>query len=451
MTSWTALALFLHANVFFILSLTVGFLRYRSRRIVLTRKILWLGLFALCETAVAWNDLLAPLFSRATLLPGAARTAVLAGGYAFLLAFGIQTLLPRELAPRHLRTLLLGVHLAWILPYVLALALTLPQLTQTTLTAEVLARYFLAFPGGLLTGLGIRRQSYQTLEPEWREQIRPHLRITEAMSAVFGLLNLVLVPAALFFPASWLNVTRLPVPPSLVWAVVGALWVLGLLLTFSTIQTQIEQWIENVERLQTIAADRERISRELHDGIIQSIYAAGLMLESTHHLLYTEPQKADAQLRRIMESLNQTIQDIRRYIFDLRSDMPDDDLEPGIRRLLRDFHINTLLETELHVEGEPPRRPLAFERRRHLFQIVREALANTARHAHAHGVTVNLTYGGEALEVLIHDDGVGMEAFILGKGHGLRNIRERTRLLDGKLKIESAPGAGVTLHLSIPY
>jgi len=225
----------------------------------------------------------------------------------------------------------------------------------------------------------------------------------------------------------------------------------GLLLTFTHIQTQIEQWVENVEHLQTLTADRERISRELHDGIIQSIYAAGLMLESTQQLLYTEPHKADAQLQRIMENLNQTIQDIRRYIFDLRSDTPDDDLEPGIRRLLRDFHINTLLETQLHVEGEPPRRPLTLERRRHLFQIVREALANTARHAHAHAVTIYLTYGPDSLEVLIHDDGVGMEAFTLGKGHGLRNIRERTRLLDGIFQIESAPGAGVTLHLSIPY
>ncbi|MBN1922338.1 MAG: sensor histidine kinase [Anaerolineae bacterium] len=451
MTSWTALGLFLHANVFFVLSLTVGFLRYRSRRIVLTRKILWLGIFAFLETCIVWNDLLTPLFAPVPLLPAAARTALLACGYAFLLAFGIQTLLPKNLSARSLQAILIGAQLAWLLPYGIAMLVAYPQLEQTALIGEVLARYLFAFPGGLLTGLGIRRQSYQTLEPAWREHIRQHLRTTEAMSAAFGVLNVALVPAAPFFPANWLNVTQFPLPTSLIWAAVGALWMLGLLLTFTTIQTQIEQWIENVERLQTIAADRERISRELHDGIIQSIYAAGLMLESTQHLLYTEPHKADAQLRRIMENLNQTIQDIRRYIFDLRSDMPDDDLEPGIRRLLRDFHVNTLLETDFNVEGEPPRRPLAFERRRHLFQIMRETLANTARHAHAHGVTVNLTYGAESLEVLIHDDGVGMEAFILGKGHGLRNIRERARLLDGKLKIESAPGAGVTLHLNIPY
>jgi two-component system sensor histidine kinase DegS len=151
-----------------------------------------------------------------------------------------------------------------------------------------------------------------------------------------------------------------------------------------------------------------------------------------------------------MESLNHTIQDIRRYIFDLRSDTPDEDLEPGIRQLLRDFEINTLLQTDLSITGKPPKL-FTVERRRHIFQIIREALANTARHAHAQHVQVALIYEPEALELTVADNGVGMEALRLSKGHGLRNIRERTRLLDGKLKIDSAPGEGVTLQLTIPY
>jgi signal transduction histidine kinase len=218
----------------------------------------------------------------------------------------------------------------------------------------------------------------------------------------------------------------------------------------TTVQTEIERWIENVERIQALSADRERIGRELHDGIIQSIYAAGLMLEGVQHTLDMDPELAKGQLGRIMESLNHTIQDIRRYIFDLRSDTPDEDLEPGIRQLLRDFEINTLLQTDLSITGKPPKL-FTVERRRHIFQIIREALANTARHAHAQHVQVALIYEPEALELTVADNGVGMEALRLSKGHGLRNIRERTRLLDGKLKIDSAPGEGVTLQLTIPY
>ncbi len=450
MSLWTVLGLFFRGLTFLVLALTVVFLEYRSRRILLARRLGWLGVFALCEATVAFNDLLAPLLESNILLPPTLRTVLLGVGYGHLLAFGIQTFLPEQQEKIRLRTLLLLTHLTWALPYVIALAVRASAAPAVALTVEVLLRYFLAFPAGLLTGAGIRRQSYGTLTPEWRGQIRTPLRLVEASAAGFGLLNLLLVPTAPFFPAQLLHRGRLPFPPDLLWAAVGLLWMLGLALTLTIIQSEVEEWIENVERVQALSADRERISRDLHDGIIQSIYAAGLMLEGIQHYIPTEPEKAQAQLTRIMESLNRTIQDIRRYIFDLRSDMPDDDLEPGIRRLLRDFHINTLLETELETKGETGRL-ISMERRRHLFQIVREALTNTARHAHARKVGVQLTYGPEAFDLTIKDDGVGMEALALGKGYGLRNIRERTRLLDGKLKIDSAPGEGVTLNLTVPY
>ena len=451
MTTWTVLSLFLHGLTFFVLSLTVASLQYRGRRILLARHLTWLGVFALCESILAWNDLLAPLTSRQMLLPPSARTAVLACGYAYLLAFGIQTFFPKDASEARLRRILIGLNLAWLLPYGAALLFSPSAPAQTALTVEVLARYLLAFPGGLLTGIGIRRQSYDTLAPERRARVRSSLRTVEAMAGAFGLLNLALVPPAAFFPATVLNVGRLPFSPALLWAVVGLLWAVGLTWALTMIQAQIEDWIEDVERVQGLSVDRERISRDLHDGTIQAIYAAGLMLESVQYYIRDEPEKAQSQLLRIMGNLNQTIQDLRRYIFDLRSDTPDSDLEPGIRRLLRDFHINTLLETDFRVTGEPPRHNLTIERRRHLFQIVREALANTSKHAHAQRVTVNLAYGLEVLDLTIYDDGVGMEALRLEKGHGLRNIRERTRLLDGKLKIESALHEGVKFHLTVPY
>jgi len=450
MSTWIVLATFFHGLTFFILSLTVAFLQYRSRRILLARRLSWLGNFALCESIVAWNDLLAPLTSQQSLLPPLLRTAVLACGYAYLLAFGLQTFLGKDTASAKLQRLSLGLQAGWILPYGIAIALTVPTTAPLACTAEVLVRYLLGFPGGVLTGIGIRRQSYETLESEWRLRIRPYLRLVELSAGIFGLLNLILVPKAAFAPANFLNCEMLPLPAPLLWDLVGVLWMIGLTLALTRVQTQIEQWIENVEHIQALSSDRERISRELHDGIIQSIYAAGLMLESIQHILPNEPEKAKAQLSRILESLNKTIQDIRRYIFDLRSDMPDDDLEHGLRRLLRDFHINTLLETELQVSGEPTH-PITTERRRHLFQITRETLTNTSRHAHAQMVKLCLAYNSDALELTISDDGVGMETLMLGKGYGLRNIRERARLLDGKLKIESAPGEGVTLHLTVPY
>ncbi len=449
MTLSAAMGLFLQGLAFFVLSLTVAFLQYRSQRILLAQRLPWLGVFALCEATVAWNDLLAATLPGRMLLPPFLRVAVLAAGYAMLLAFGGQTLLSKYAPSVHPQKLLVGAQLLWLLPYGVTLVAWFPAVNAPATTWEVVARYALAFPGGMLTGLGLRRQSYETLEPEWRQRIRPSLRLIEATALAFGLANLVLVPPATFFPARWLNQTWLPFPPALAWALIGLGLLLGLVRSLTYIQKEIERWIESVEQLQALSMDRERISRELHDGIIQSIYAAGLMLESIQHTIPHNPQQAQAQLARVMESLNQTIQELRRYIFDLRSDLPDETLEAGIRRLLRDFHINTLLNTSIDITGESPGR-ISLERRRHIFQIVRESLTNTARHAQARSVVVHLHYEPELLNLTLADDGVGMETLQVSKGYGLRNIRERVRLLDGTLHIESVPEIGTTLHLTVP-
>ncbi|MGC9348058.1 MAG: sensor histidine kinase [Anaerolineae bacterium] len=374
---------------------------------------------------------------------------VLGFGYAFLLGFGIQTFISEETYLQRFRWLLLWLNLVWLIPYVAAVFLV--RQNEMAGPAEALLRYLLGFPGGALTAFGLRRQSYQSLDVSLRRRIRPALRLVEITMMAFGLLNVILVPRMSGLPASRLNAEMVPIPLyGWIWTLVGAGITIGLALSLTTIQTEIEQWVEGVERLQALAEDRERIGRELHDGIIQSIYAAGLLLESILPVIPTDPPRAQAQLGRVMDSLNTTIQDIRRYIFDLRSDMSDDDLRTGIERLLRDFHINTLLETEFEVAGDV--RPIrSMQRRRHIFQIVREALANTAKHARARWVRVRLAYEDENLVLTISDDGIGMEKLLVSKGYGLRNIRERARLLDGTLRIESAPGAGVTYHLTVPY
>ncbi len=451
MTTWVTLGSFFHGLTFFTLCLTVNFLQYRSRRIVLARRLDWLGIFAVIEAVIAWNDLFSSRAPEASLLPPFLRLALLGFGYTFLLAFGIQTFTQDDTPPRQLRRLLWGLNVLWSLPYLLALPLILARMETAAPVVEALMRYLLAFPGGILAAIGLRRQSYKTLDASLRGRIRPYLRLVETMVAAFGILNLFLVPPAGFFPASYVHVNSFfVVVAEWIWSIIGAGLTLGLNRTLTSIQGAIEHWIEGVERLQTLAVDRERISRDLHDGIIQSIYASGLLLEGVQHTIPHNPQRAQAQLDRVMDSLNETIQDIRRYIFDLRSDIPDEDVQTGIARLLRDFRVNTLLETNLEVEGAPVE-ILSVERRRHIFQIVREALTNTARHAQASWVKIKLHYGREALELTISDNGVGMEKLPVSKGYGLRNIRERVRLLDGTLRIESAPGEGVTYHLTVPY
>ena len=439
MIVWNILGQFFHGLTFFALGLSVCFLHPTSKRVMLARHLSWLCVFAFGESAVAWYELLASFSPSLAAWPPLFPLAVQALGYAYFAAFGVQTLFEGEDSERQASRLLQGINLLWIAAFLLLGVIRAWQV-EPSAVRQVL-RIGLAFPGGMLAAIGLRRRGRQTFDAGLQRRIRGYLHLIEVMIALFGLLSLV---------AAWpgASAALTDVEPW-AWSVIGAAFTWGLVRVLTTVQSEVERWIEGVERLQALSAERERISRELHDSIIQSIYAAGLLLEGVQNTLPRDPSRAQAQLQRVMERLNRTIQDLRRYIFDLRSDLPDANLCEGIEQLLHDFHINTLLETDLEVTGEPVA-ILSSERRRHILQIVREALTNTARHAQAHRVKIQVHYG-DLLEVTVSDDGVGMATLPVSTGYGLRNIRERARLLEGTLRVESAPGEGVTYHLLAPY
>ena len=445
MTILGVMGRFCHGLVFFTLGLTVSFLHFQSRRISLARHLTWLGWFAICEALYAWIALLAMLVPSVDSAAPIVSPILLALAYTFLLGFGIQALMSEEAHQARVRTIFVSLCGLWLVPYTIPAVAVHPN-WESLSGAETLIRYGFALPGGLLTAVGFWRRGHRSLDVVLLQRILPHLRVTAVALVLFGILNVVLVP-----PMSMLLNLDLAGYGALEWAwvLVGAAIAFGLVRSLTTIECEIERWVEGVERLQTLAEDRARIGRELHDGIIQSIYAAALLLESILPVIPSDPERAQAQLGRVMDSLNNTIQDVRRYIFDLRSDMSDEDLPAGIENLLRDFRINTLLETGFEFTGEI--HPInSMNRRRHVFQIVREALTNTAKHARARWVSIQLDYGEAGLELMMSDDGIGMEQLLVSKGYGLRNIRERARLLGGTLRIESAPGAGVTYHLSVP-
>jgi signal transduction histidine kinase len=443
----------LHGQAFFVLGLSILLLARQSARLEIARGLIPLTVFGFCEALVAWSPVW--FASQGASHPWLAwlRLLLLGTGYACLLAFAVQTYVPLEKRQWVRWALAGGLLLPWSIGLIIA-RLGGVASEQVWVGGEIAARYGLALPGGLVGAWGLRRQTYRTIEPERLPLVRPHLRATWFALGFFALFGGLIGPAAPFFPASWLNQQGLlqvtGVPISVLRGLCGIAITYGVVRALGVVLNEIEVWLESVERMQALASERERIGRELHDGIIQSIYAAGLMLEGARHNIPDEPDVAHAQLTRAIGSLNQTIQDIRRYIFDLRGEMPHDDLQTGLSKMVRDFRVNTLLQTEFTVEGEDTR-GLRAERRQHIFQIAREALTNVARHAQARRVEVRLRYGVNALQLRISDDGIGLPALPLHKGQGLRNIRERVRLIDGMLDVDTAPNKGMTLILTVPY
>ncbi len=454
----------LHGQAFFVLGLSIAFLARRTARMELARGLVSLAAFGFGEALLAWSPawFSSEVFANTSLeflriaTPGFAwsRLIVLGSAYASLLAFAIQSCMPSGKRRWEHWAIAASLLALWLIALIAA-RLTGSPAEQVWLGGEIAARYGLALPGGLLGAWGLRRQTYRTISPERLPLVKPHLRIAWLTIGLFAVFGGMIGPPASFFPANWLNeealllITGLPI--SLFRGLCGLVITYGVVRALGGVLNEVELWLENMERVQSLSGERERIGRELHDGTIQSIYAAGLLLEGARYSLTADPRSAREQLTRAIENLNQTIKDIRRYIFDLRGEMLDDDLETGLRKILKDFRVNTLLETEFIVEGEKTR-ALRGERRQHIFQIARETLTNVARHAQARRVEVNLHYNADELQLCISDDGIGLPALpISGKGQGLRNIRERAQLLNGALDMYTAPDEGMTMSLTVPY
>ncbi len=222
-----------------------------------------------------------------------------------------------------------------------------------------------------------------------------------------------------------------------------------MLAAHAAIAIQNAKLYEQVERL-AILEERTRIGMDLHDGVIQSIYAVGLTLESIHLALPDAEIESAKLLDMAIEGLNDAIRDIRNFILDLRPRRFSGDLSQGLARLVREFQANTMVPVTMTISQQIDNLPTATARA--LFLTTQESLANVARHARAKNVILTLMRSGTAVTVVVEDDGRGFDPEDNRRqvGHGLANMQARAEGMGGIFRIRSAPGQGTTVTLKIP-
>jgi two-component system, NarL family, sensor histidine kinase DevS len=220
--------------------------------------------------------------------------------------------------------------------------------------------------------------------------------------------------------------------------------------------------IENARlhaRVQQLAVldERVRIGRDLHDGIIQGIYAVALSLEDVPDLMAAEPGEAAARVDRAIDRLNLTIGEIRTYILGLGSGAADVSVGARLAAIVDEAMMlsTTGLHLSLEVDAEAiarVERELPSDVAAQLIQIVRESLSNTLRHASASRARVALDLEGDAAVITIEDDGRGFDpGQPRGAGHlGLANLHDRAASVGGALEIRSAAGAGTRIIARFP-
>jgi len=202
--------------------------------------------------------------------------------------------------------------------------------------------------------------------------------------------------------------------------------------------------LQEAERVLAVADDRERIARDLHDTVIQRLFAAGLTLQATANRV--DPDLRD-RLQTVIDDLDGTIRDVRTAVFSLQATRPS---ERGLRGVLLDVtsEARTTLGFEPRVQFDGPVELIDEHIVEHLVPVLREALSNVAKHAKATEVRVSLRVA-DTVELTIADNGVGMPEAVFG-GNGLPNLGARAEAIGGSLEHEVPDGGGSIVRWTVP-
>jgi signal transduction histidine kinase len=200
----------------------------------------------------------------------------------------------------------------------------------------------------------------------------------------------------------------------------------------------------------SLVEERERIAKELHDGVIQSLFAVGLSLEGTAGIVVEN--RVAVRLQDAVAEIDHVISDLRNYIFGLRPHVlaSSRGISEALDQIAHEFQttagVTTVVELDESLEG-----PL-HDNAVHIVQITREALSNVGRHAEAQTCRVSLRRLGTGAVLEIDDDGRGFDVDAVARrgGMGLANLRSRAASIGAELEIASLAGEGTTVRVSLP-
>jgi signal transduction histidine kinase len=451
--------LFVYGLGFFILGFAIILQAQRSSRLELARSLMWLAAFGITHAFNEWGDLFIPIQSAylsqvAIRLLHVFQLILLAGSFACLFEFGISVLRPFNGAG-WMRGVPAFVFGGWAFLVFFILLPTMPDLDLWSRTANALSRYSMGFPGGLLAAYGLRVHAIRRIKPLDVPVIFRTLRVAGVSLAIYAVLGGLIPPPVDFFPGTIINVVTFTnavgVPPLIFRTLISLVTAIAVIRSLEIFDLETQRKIEELEQQQVINTEHERLARELHDGAIQKVYTAGLLVESAARL--TKPETdLGKRLERSVGVLNDAIADLRQNLAELHhpdTATSDTSLVQLLRQLAENPHYNTLVNITLDVKLTEEK-SLSPVRAGHMVAILNEALANIVRHAKARNVRIEARDLGESLQVSVKDDGVGFSAGAQ-PGYGLRNMRDRSRLLNGELRFSEPSGKGTTVTLEIPW
>lgn len=449
---------FIAGLLFFIMGFIIllQFKQYRHLSDLKIVKRIWLlGLFGLLQGVAQWVGALIPI-SLAPHVPGYlsywlnfGKVLLNTVSYCALYWFAVEALILVLGRDYYLRGTAILLSTLWLLIFISTYSTHWIGWLAMSLTWS---RFLLALPGSILAALALNLQAKEFSRiglPNLVKNLYGAI-ISFCLYAIACGLHIPNTPVLTIFSGSWYS--------SLadILRTIAGLGMAG----FSIRVMEIFN-VENNKKLaaarhrEAILQERLRIGRDLHDGVIQSLYAIGLSLEVAGTTIDTSIPKTKEIINNVMENLDRTIKDIRYFILDLTQPEGGNQKWPDqLMNLIESFSATGIL-VQLSYEVAEDTTGFAPHKSQELLYIFREALSNIARHSQAKRASINVYQEGEQLHIFIADDGRG---FQLGEilndgllsGQGLSNMAERVKKLGGEFSVSSQPSQGTAIQITVP-
>ncbi|MCI0428677.1 MAG: PAS domain S-box protein, partial [Nitrospiraceae bacterium] len=220
-----------------------------------------------------------------------------------------------------------------------------------------------------------------------------------------------------------------------------------------TDRKRTEEVLRQRERLlHTVIEERERISQDLHDGILQSLFAVGLALEASKSMMSPRARKSSgASLDQAIDQLNRVMREIRNFTAGLGSDpLQGKDLPMALQNMLASLTVNQATRVRLAVEDRAAK-AVSAEQSLHLLLVIQEAVNNCIRHGRAQEAKVSLKMLKQGVRLSIRDNGRGFNPDTAkGAGHGLGNMAARAQKIGGRFTVLSKVNEGTRVVLDLP-
>ncbi len=408
------------------------------------------------------------------------RLGLLAVSFASLVAYGIQVLRP----PKRLAAMD-----AWVGAGLLTLYAALIVFSGATVwgdfelwigRADVLARYVLAVPGGILAAVALINQGQQAKVSQ-RGALSSSLNWAAVGFAIYAMTQIFVseidIPPARIINSVWFN-AFFGFPVQVVRAVLATMITASLMRATQIVEKERQEQLvqaqrdrlEALERVQdelvkrealqkqllrhtviTQEEERSRIARELHDELAQILTGFSLDLATLKNRCQGD-DVVDGAVGRLQDLSRQMSKGLYRLVHDLRPAQLDDlGLVPALEHLIDDVRDQLALEVSLDVQGCQKRMDPLVETV--FFRVIQEALTNIARHGKTQEAIISLECSLKETRLNIQDEGVGFDQKILEQpkaGLGIAGMRERVRSVDGQFLLQSNPGKGTNIEILVP-